>query len=72
MGGTISTHSRGQKRGYNSTWKTFKVRGILEDLGNDKNIKKKKGKGKDVPVLTMIANILRVQTAPLTCNFRTR
>lgn len=70
MGATLSTHSRGEKRGSNSTWKTFKVRGILEELGNE-NIKKK-GKGKDVPILTMTANILRVQTAPLTCNFRTR
>jgi hypothetical protein len=37
MGGTLSTHSRGEKR-YNCTWKTFKVKGILEDLGNDENI----------------------------------
>jgi len=41
MGGTLSTHSRGEKRRYNCTWKTFKVREILEDLGNDENIKKK-------------------------------
>jgi len=45
----------------------------LEDLDDEREGRQReRSRGKDVPVHTVIANIWRIQRAPLTCNFSTR